>query len=82
MNRRDFIKTAFAGAFAGLVALVLPKGKRDEPDNPAVTYADVDALFKRPWEPDKHELYLPGDGHGWPTSILGFPIVIMDDMHD
>ena len=31
MNRRDFLKTAFAGAVAGLVALVLPKGKAEAP---------------------------------------------------
>ena len=59
MNRRDFLKAAFAG----LVALVLPKGKAaveqetlfgrpvvdwvDAPC-PTVTYADVDALFNRP----------------------------------
>lgn len=42
MNRREFMRAALAG----LVALVLPKGKQEAPV-PTVTYGDVDKLWRR-----------------------------------
>ena len=80
MNRRDFLKAAFAG----LVALVLPKGKREPPCS-TVTYADAEAHWERLHQtesmaPDDYGLYLR-NGSEWEPVTGEWTVTTGDGRH-
>jgi len=77
MNRRDFLKAAVAG----LAALVLPKGKAEAESVAEWSLCNADGMCiggrdaRIEWATDDGE-------NDWPSSLLGLPIVYVDNFKD